>query len=173
MVSLSIVRKKLKNYFQSSFACWKWGLGSFLTIWTWLSESSLKCSSKELVQKRWYIYNNRILYSHKKGVIFVDSEWSLGYIFLSFFFFFWLKQLLNVYFLNLFYLFIFKFYFIFKLYIIVLVWRLITLQYCSGFCHTLTWISHKLKIQVQNNVYIVIYVKGIEKMMYVSVFTHV
>ena len=22
-------------------------------------------------------------------------------------------------------------------------WRLITLQYCSGFCHTLTWISHK------------------------------
>ena len=22
-------------------------------------------------------------------------------------------------------------------------WRLITLEYCSGFCHTLTWISHK------------------------------
>ena len=21
-------------------------------------------------------------------------------------------------------------------------WRLITLQYCSGFCHTFTWISH-------------------------------
>ena len=21
-------------------------------------------------------------------------------------------------------------------------WRLITLQYCSGFCHTMTWISH-------------------------------
>ena len=21
-------------------------------------------------------------------------------------------------------------------------WRLITLQYCSGFCHTLTWITH-------------------------------
>ena len=21
-------------------------------------------------------------------------------------------------------------------------WRLITLQYCTGFCHTLTWISH-------------------------------
>ena len=21
-------------------------------------------------------------------------------------------------------------------------WRLITLQYCNGFCHTLTWISH-------------------------------
>ena len=25
-------------------------------------------------------------------------------------------------------------------------WRLITLQYCSGFCHTLTWISHGLSI---------------------------
>jgi len=22
-------------------------------------------------------------------------------------------------------------------------WRLITLQYCSGFCHTLTWIHHR------------------------------
>ena len=35
----------------------------------------------------------------------------------------------------LFYLFIY-FSFIF------ISWRLITLQYCSGFCHTLTWISH-------------------------------
>ena len=26
--------------------------------------------------------------------------------------------------------------------IIYFIWRLITLQYCSGFCHTLTWISH-------------------------------
>ena len=25
---------------------------------------------------------------------------------------------------------------------IFMIWRLITLQYCSGFCHTLTWISH-------------------------------
>ena len=32
------------------------------------------------------------------------------------------------------YFFIFSFIFI--------SWRLITLQYCSGFCHTLTWISH-------------------------------
>ena len=36
--------------------------------------------------------------------------------------------------LFLFYLFIF--YLFFKI-----SWRLITLQYCSGFCHTLTWIS--------------------------------
>ena len=35
-------------------------------------------------------------------------------------------------------LFIFIFSFIF------ISWRLITLQYCSGFCHTLTWISHGL-----------------------------
>ena len=33
----------------------------------------------------------------------------------------------------------FKILFIFKIY---LNWRLITLQYCGGFCHTLTWISH-------------------------------
>ena len=26
--------------------------------------------------------------------------------------------------------------------IIFISWRLITLQYCSGFCHTMTWISH-------------------------------
>ena len=32
------------------------------------------------------------------------------------------------------------FFFIFS--IIFISWRLITLQYCSGFCHTLTWISH-------------------------------
>ena len=28
------------------------------------------------------------------------------------------------------------------LFLIFISWRLITLQYCSGFCHTLTWISH-------------------------------
>ena len=32
------------------------------------------------------------------------------------------------------------FYFIFLIFFIS--WRLITLQYCSDFCHTLTWISH-------------------------------
>ena len=31
--------------------------------------------------------------------------------------------------------------FLFFLFIFIS-WRLITLQYCSGFCHTLTWISH-------------------------------
>ena len=36
--------------------------------------------------------------------------------------------------LTLFFFFFFPFIFI--------CWRLITLQYCSGFCHTLTWISH-------------------------------
>ena len=37
-----------------------------------------------------------------------------------------------------FYLFFFSTFFSF----IFISWRLITLQYCSGFCHTLTWISH-------------------------------
>ena len=32
--------------------------------------------------------------------------------------------------------------FIFIYLFIFISWRLITLQYCSGFCHTLTWISH-------------------------------
>ena len=35
------------------------------------------------------------------------------------------------------------FYFIYFIYLFIFIsWRLITLQYCSGFCHTLTWISH-------------------------------
>ena len=34
------------------------------------------------------------------------------------------------------------FFFIFFSPFIFISWRLITLQYCSGFCHTLTWISH-------------------------------
>ena len=29
--------------------------------------------------------------------------------------------------------------------IIFISWRLITLQYCSVFCHTLTWISHRCR----------------------------
>ena len=35
----------------------------------------------------------------------------------------------------------FLFYFFFYFYFFIS-WRLITLQYCSGFCHTLKWISH-------------------------------
>ena len=34
------------------------------------------------------------------------------------------------------------FFFFFFFPFIFISWRLITLQYCSGFCHTLTWISH-------------------------------
>ena len=36
--------------------------------------------------------------------------------------------------------FFFPFYFLFSF--IFISWRLITLQYCSSFCHTLTWIRH-------------------------------
>ena len=36
----------------------------------------------------------------------------------------------------------FHFLFFFLIFLFYLIsWRLITLQYCSGFCHTLTWIS--------------------------------
>ena len=38
---------------------------------------------------------------------------------------------------NMIYFIFFNFFFIF-----FISWRLITLQYCSGFCHTLNWISH-------------------------------
>ena len=39
--------------------------------------------------------------------------------------------------------FLFLFLFIKKFFSFIFIsWRLITLQYCSGFCHTLTWISH-------------------------------
>ena len=31
---------------------------------------------------------------------------------------------------------------LFFYYLIYFHWRLITIQYCGGFCHTLTWISH-------------------------------
>ena len=34
------------------------------------------------------------------------------------------------------------FFFLFKTLFIYFKWKLITLQYCGGFCHTLTWISH-------------------------------
>ena len=41
----------------------------------------------------------------------------------------------------IFYLFVYFIFFLFFSFIFIS-WRLITLQYCSGFCHTLTWISH-------------------------------
>ena len=46
--------------------------------------------------------------------------------------------LILLYFLLLIYLLIKKIFFSF----IFISWRLITLQYCGGFCHTLTWIGH-------------------------------
>ena len=60
--------------------------------------------------------------------------WSLTIVserFLLFIYFFMYVQSLYFYFFSiLFFSFIF------------ISWRLITLQYCSGFCHTLIWISH-------------------------------
>ena len=47
-----------------------------------------------------------------------------------------IKNVKNFMYMDVFCLFYFIFSFIF------ISWRLITLQYCSGFCHTLTWISH-------------------------------
>ena len=49
-----------------------------------------------------------------------------------------------LFFLNFFFIlrFLFLFLFIYLFSFIFISWRLITLQYCSDFCHTLTWISH-------------------------------
>ena len=44
--------------------------------------------------------------------------------------------------LSFFFFAIFYFWILFCFSFIFISWRLITLQYCSGFCHTLTWISH-------------------------------
>ena len=60
------------------------------------------------------------------------------------------KCVLFIYFLHyvsLYFLFIYLFFVVYRDFIlffsfIFISWRLITLQYCSGFCHTLTWISH-------------------------------
>ena len=43
---------------------------------------------------------------------------------------------------HLLFLFIFFMFLFFSFLFIFISWRLITLQYCSGFCHTLTRISH-------------------------------
>ena len=40
------------------------------------------------------------------------------------------------------FLFVFFFFFRFFFPFNFISWKIITLQYCSGFCHTLTWISH-------------------------------
>ena len=36
----------------------------------------------------------------------------------------------------------YTFFFLFSFFFFFFIWRLIILQYCSGFCHILTWISH-------------------------------
>ena len=51
------------------------------------------------------------------------------------------KQIL--WFLMVYYFFLcFKSFSFFKFYLFFISWRLITVQYCSGFCHILTWVSH-------------------------------
>ena len=45
-------------------------------------------------------------------------------------------------FLSVIFFFVYLCFFCFVFPFIFISWRLITLQYCSGFCHTLTWISH-------------------------------
>ena len=53
--------------------------------------------------------------------------WRLAFFFFFFWVIYWKRRVNNG-----------SFFFSF----IFISWRLITLQYCSGFCYTLTWISH-------------------------------
>ena len=69
------------------------------------------------------------IFSQMKGATLWPYQQSI-YILTVFIKIFWM--LIFIYF----YIIIIIFSFIF------ISWRLITLQYCSGFCHTLTWISH-------------------------------
>ena len=46
----------------------------------------------------------------------------------------------NLYLFSFIYFFFLSFFIFFQ--VIFISWRLVTLQYCSGFCHTLAWISH-------------------------------
>ena len=75
-------------------------------------------------------FQNSPLRSNKSPIY----EWVLFWECILFFFFLLHPSGFSFIFFNI--LFYFSFSFIF------ISWRLITLQYCSGFCHTLTWISH-------------------------------
>ena len=82
----------------------------------------------------WFLYIISSSLLQWSEFLFLFLEFNVFYIYVnlqhhlySYFFFSLLNQL--------------KFYLLFFSFIFI-GWRLITLQYCSGFCHTLTWISH-------------------------------
>ena len=68
------------------------------------------------------------LVSENNAFFFLMKSWNIAKFLKKWTWLSWYMQ-------SLFYLFIYFF-------IYFHIWRLITLQYCSGFCHTLTWISH-------------------------------
>ena len=79
------------------------------------------------------IYSIIYLFSYMFKNLFVHHSFlHLNFLHKNFLF---LKYILyRLFFFNYFFNYFFSFIFI--------SWRLITLLYCSGFCHTLTWISH-------------------------------
>ena len=76
-------------------------------------------------------------FSYYLRVFLHVGDCSVFFPWFFFFFYFHCVLLLIYLFWSFFFLFL-SFFFSF----IFISWRLITLQYCSGFCHTLTWISH-------------------------------
>ena len=92
-----------------------------VTIWNFLKPSKLYTYNGWVV---WCIkYTSLRLLKMKKSLLI--SKHHLFY----YFFFSWSLTTLFNFFIFIFFPFIF------------ISWRLFTLQYCSGFCHTLTWIS--------------------------------
>ena len=83
-----------------------------------------------LDRKSWYNKNvNPFQINISISYNFNQKQNRLSFYFL---FIFYVKSFILLFFLLFFHFFSFIF----------ISWRLITLQYCSGFCHTLTWMSH-------------------------------
>ena len=71
-----------------------------------------------------------------------EASGSLFY-YMCFSFYYWRLKVLNLQFWNFIFIPQMFFFFNFNFFSFIFIsWRLISLQYCSGFCHTLTWISH-------------------------------
>ena len=83
----------------------------------------------------WFSLTLRNIYSHLNQTTLLHSLF-LGIHFLQRdFSLLWQHSLLSLKMPRTFFFFYVSFFFLIS-------WRLITLQYCSGFCHTLKWISH-------------------------------
>ena len=104
----------------------------------------LKLTAVMVCETLWMYYNHRTVYTFQRVNLEVYKVYGTWIILLSV----TQKILIELYVVKGEYN-ILKFFFfpqrsnfIILFYFIFISWRLITLQFCSGFCHTLKWISH-------------------------------